>query len=744
MPSIKRRKFLQFLGASTLTTLSLEQLNLLQKGSRYPQVLAQNTPRKLALLIGINTYRDRQRFTLLQGCLTDVELQRQLLTHRFGFNPQNILTLTEERAKYQAILTAFEEHLIKQAQPEDIVVLHFSGYGFQGGDSGGEVCDCLPPTLVPMDSLLQPDGTILEITGQTLWLLIAALKTENVTVVIDVKQPGNIVDEAVSSASTLVEAQQSRPKTRISSLETAYQQQWLERLSLSPTEFQQRWRTGISKGVMIQCLQREIFADERVLGNGYAGTLTYLMTQYLWQQTGKESVRTAIANITRSIVQQSAIAQPPQLIVKPKSGNELRPIYFLEWQTPPAEAVITDVEGERVKVWLGGIEPQSLLAFNQGAILTLVDRFGQEQGLVKLESRQGLVGLGRVLEAKPQAVRVGAFLQERIRVIPRNLTLKIALDASLGENLTHAQSLLQALPYLQVLATPSQDSDYSLGCITTSDRVPSQLASAGSIGLFLPGRVLVPGSFGTSDETIMAAVHRLQPKLKSLLATQVVKLALNSNSSRLNVTARMTQEGGAGGMLAQSVALRGSPQKQGVASAVEFDAAPVLPLAIPVQLHITNHETRDLYCSILVIDATREISVLFPNQWAAAEDVTRVKAGQILLVPDPSKDAFRLVTQEPKGKGEVLIIASSKPLRKTLLSLRAIAQRGGQKGGPVALDAANDSTDVVANLLDDLDASNAQGDSLLFAENGVTATHARIHRLDTTQLAVMSISYEVI
>jgi hypothetical protein len=742
MPCIKRRKFLQFVGASTLATLSLGQVNLQPKGTRYTQALAQTTPRKLALLIGINTYLDRQRLTLLQGCLTDVELQRQLLTHRFGFNPKNILSLTEKHATHQAILTAFEEHLIKQAQPEDIVVFHFSGYGFLERDLDGKVCDYLTPTLVPVDSSLQPDGTILEITGQTLWLLIAALKTENVTAVIDVKLPGSIVDEAVSSASTVVEAQPSRPKSRISTLETAYQQQWLERLGLSPTEFQQQWRTGMAKGVLIRCLQREVFADERVLGNDYTGTLTYLMTQYLWQQTGKESVKTAIANITRSIVQQSAIAQPPQLIAKPNSGNELRPIYFFERQTPPAEAVITQVEGKTVQVWLGGIEPQSLLAFNQGAILTLVDTIGTKQGLVRLESRQGLVGVSKVLEATSKAVRVGAFLQERIRGIPGNLTLRIALDSSLGANLAEAKQALQAIPHLEVLAREQNEIDYSLGCITTSDRVPSQLASVGSIGLFLPGRVLVPGSFGASDETIIAAVRRLQPKLKSLLATRVVKLALNSNSSRLNVTARMTREGSAGGTLAQAVALRGSSQKPAVASAVEFDAAPVLSLAIPVQLHITNNEIRDLYCSILVIDSTREISVLFPNQWAAAEDVTRVKAGQMLLVPDPSKDAFRLVTQEPKGKGEVLIIASSKPLRKTLLSLRAIAQRGGLRGGPVALDGANDSTDLVANLLDDLDVGKAEGDSLLFAENAATAIHTRIYRLDTTQLAVMSIPYE--
>ncbi|HEY9729915.1 MAG TPA: hypothetical protein V6D50_25990, partial [Chroococcales cyanobacterium] len=61
MPSIKRRKFLQFVGASTLTSLGLSQVDIQLYSDRYRQVLARSTPRKLALLVGINTYRDRTR-----------------------------------------------------------------------------------------------------------------------------------------------------------------------------------------------------------------------------------------------------------------------------------------------------------------------------------------------------------------------------------------------------------------------------------------------------------------------------------------------------------------------------------------------------------------------------------------------------------------------------------------------------------------------------------------------------------
>jgi hypothetical protein len=55
---------LQFAG-STLATLGLSQLNI-QQADRYGKVLAQSTPRKLALLVGINEYSDQP----LRGCLT--------------------------------------------------------------------------------------------------------------------------------------------------------------------------------------------------------------------------------------------------------------------------------------------------------------------------------------------------------------------------------------------------------------------------------------------------------------------------------------------------------------------------------------------------------------------------------------------------------------------------------------------------------------------------------------------------
>ena len=67
----------------------------------------------------------------LAGCITDVELQRELLIHRFGFKADDIITLSDRQATREDIETAFIEHLTKQAKPDDVVVFHFSGYGGQ-------------------------------------------------------------------------------------------------------------------------------------------------------------------------------------------------------------------------------------------------------------------------------------------------------------------------------------------------------------------------------------------------------------------------------------------------------------------------------------------------------------------------------------------------------------------------------------------------------------------------------------
>jgi hypothetical protein len=742
MSGIKRRQFLQFAG-STLATLGLSHLDIQQAGNRYARVLAQGTPRKLALLVGINKYQDAP----LQGCVTDVMLQKQLLIHRFGFNPKDILILTDEQATRQGILTAFEEHLIKQAKPNDVVVYHFSGHGSLVADLDfclfkDEKAKCVNGTFVPIDSAAPTNssqgGSVQDIMGHTLFLLMSALQTENVTVVLDSCHSG-----AGTRGNLRIRSRSGGSQLQPIDAERAYQQQWLQKLNLSPEEFKRRLQAGIAKGVVIASTKPEQPAADAPFNDFFAGVFTYLMTQYLWQQPGTESFTRFIPNVARSTTRLSFTQQVPQIECKPGSDYCTRPVYFIEKQTPPAEAVITKVEGNQAELWLGGINHESLAAFDAGAILSAVDAQGQEKGRVQLENRDGLVGKAKLLDSVPP----GALLQERTRSISSNLTLKIGLDSSLGNQATQAKQALASIPRIEALALQQQEVQYIFGRLTDNYKQQLQFSpgskppEVGSFGLFSPALEVIPDSFGANNESITDAINRLRSKFQSLLAAHIIKTALNANSSRLNIVASMRREEDDSQILGIIFTPRGNATPANPSLSGNISK---LPLKTAVQLVVENNETSNLYVTVLVIDPAGAISVVFPNSWATTESATLMKASQTLKIPDPLKDNFRLVTQEPKGFTEVLVLASRKPLNKALQTLRNIAAAQGSttRGGPVSLgtgDQKNASTEVINNLLDDVDNAITGG-----AVKSATPSSSSDRSLDTTQLAALSITFEVI
>jgi len=325
MPHIKRRQFLQF-SASTLATLGLSQF---QQSQRYAKVLAQNTPRKLALLVGINEYPDG--LPRLYGCVNDVKLQQELLIHRFGFNPKDILTLTDQQATRKGILTAFEDHLIKQAKPGDVVVFHFSGHGSQILDADRDSADGLNSTFVPIDSQLPPGfpvsgGSVQDIMGHTLFLLMSALKTDHVTVVLDSCHSGG-----GTRGNLRIRSRDGGPTLQPSQEEVEYQKQWLGRLGLSKQKLIELRRKGVAKGIIIAAAKRDQVASDASFSEFSAGAFTYELTQYLWQQTGDEPVTRAIVNVgrsTRELAWEIGNIQDPLLEVNLSKENTNTPIYF--------------------------------------------------------------------------------------------------------------------------------------------------------------------------------------------------------------------------------------------------------------------------------------------------------------------------------------------------------------------------------------------------------------------------------
>lgn len=739
MPQIKRRQFLQFAG-SAIATWGMSSCDRSSQPRRIPAGSRGISPRKLALLVGINAYPKNSQLPPLQGCITDVELQRNLLIYRFGFNPGDILTLTDSQATRQGILQAFEQHLINQAKPEDVVVFHFSGHGSQVADPDKDHPDGLNSTLVPFDSSRPSKqtqgGVVQDILGHTLFLLMSAIKTENLTVVLDCCHSGG-----GKRGNLLVRSVRGGSQFQPSPEEIAYQQKWLSKLNLTPAEFIQRRRAGIAKGIVITATNREQRAADFPFNGFSAGAFTYLLTQYLWQQPGNEPIVRAMPNIARSTTKVSFTAQIPEFEVKPNSNNEKQSIYWVKQPNPPAEAVITKVAGNDVELWLGGVDSASLAAFDKEAIFALDYSPNRPNAQVQLESREGLVGKGKLLDSTQMAaLQPGALCTEQVRGIPNNLNLKIGLARSLGKDAEQAKTALTALKRIEVLPLQQGELHYIFG-----------RNAEGRLGLFSPGLETIAGSFGAAKETVTDAIKRLQSKLRLLLAARIVKMTLNTASSQLNVTASLSRSGQENDLIAAVLPTRSLNQKSAKAksvtpTSVSSPNSQNLPLNTPVQLQIANNETRDLYISVVVIDPSGEMTIIFPYQWTSAEEAARVGAGQTVMIPNSSEASFELRTQEPKGVTEVLIIASATPQRKALKTLQALALRGSQEIGPVAL---NDPIEVMDSLLDDL----ADGDRSLISDgdrrSGSSVTKLaykpqRVRRVDTTQMAAMSMTFEVI
>lgn len=350
-------------------------------------------------------------------------------------------------------------------------------------------------------------------------------------------------------------------------------------------------------------------------------------------------------------------------------------IYFSPVKTIPAEAVVTDISGAQMNLWLGGIEAQSLEGFNSKSILNIIDAKGEAAGQVQIESRTGLNAKAKLLSAtRVQPVR-GTLLQESIRTIPKNLTLKIGLDDTLLDSaaIVQARAALQTMERIEAV-TGQQETHYVLGFMTRDKYQQLQrrivnLPAVGSIGLFTPTLDgVVTASFGNTGESVNAAVTRLQPQLKSLLAGRIVRYILgNASTSRINVIAKMIVADSKK-VLGQAFTARGIGKNTGASqpnTPVKLSnlGTPKLPVGMKVAFQIQNNETVPLYVNILSIDSSGKMDVIFPLDWSSSEGDALVQAGKQVLIPEEGENNSTLHVSKPQGFSEALIIASTSPLR---------------------------------------------------------------------------------
>ncbi|MFS8923276.1 caspase family protein, partial [Synechococcus sp. B60.1] len=653
---MERRSFLQKL-LLVAAGLGLSPGWLVGQAERYGQALAASS-RKLALLIGINRYPGEG--SPLQGCVTDVELQRELLLYRFGFEPAEILTLTDGAATPSGIQAAFAEHLGGSSQAAETVVVQFSGYGqWRAGSTPGQ----WQPVL-----LLSGSEGMAVMELDSFFRLVEDLGTAQITTLLDCG-----FTHVLPSVRGNLQLR-SRPPAGKGAGSAASDSSEPQRVWPSPP-----------KGLLIAATTPQDLAAEAAWPGFYAGVLTYLLTQYLWESTPATRLLVAFNQVASRRELGLFACQRP--ILEGKETARRIPPYFL---TPPQVAVsgvIQEVKGNRAQVWLGGIPPAALGGLQPGTLLAPLSTASSVPLLIR--SRSGLLAQVQPANGEGQFPPVGTLVREQLRSLSSSLKLLVGLEDNLGRvekvDLTNA---IAGHSWMETANPRERQVDCLLGRITPemaaafqADALPKPLEVNG-YSLFWPGRELLLNSCGPAGEAAAMAVQRLVPRLAHLLAAKRLRATLNAATSPLAVVGELSTR--------SKAPLRGSRLAQGAA------AEPGILRFMrgdPLHLTLRNEGEQDLFGYLLMVDSSGQLHLLAPVPQEDFALPLRLEAkGSLTLPPLPevageSRSAVNpdLLTCHAQGLTELLFVASTRPLSASLEALKAMVRQQGITRSPMLL-----------------------------------------------------------
>ena len=699
---LKRREFLQQAGR-VLAAIGISEALWLRLGDRYLQALAQPTARKLALLVGVDKYPDSP----LHGCVTDVELQRELLIYRFGFAPSDILTLTDAQATRENIETAFVTHLSEQAKPGDAVVFHFSGCGSRVSsiDSPGKMQN----SLVPADDVvpLLENGAVNDILEETLLLLVRSLATENAIAILDTSYtyPG-----FPKNGNFRI---RSRPRPTVgqpSLAELTFAEGLKSRPNLRP-----------AAAVLAAAANSQLAAEQE--WNGFtAGLFTYALTQTLWLATPASSFSVSFSRAAGTVEQMAGLSQQPQIRHDDLTAPLAVDFSSLMLNSAAADGAVTAVEdgGKTVQLWLGGLSP-GVLECCGGSVFAVDSSVRSGDSLrdsyasrLLLRGRTGIAAKAQVLD-KPDRTNgqltAGELVREEIRVLPRNIGLTVALDSGLERiERVDATSAFATVPQVSAVGS-EQPADCRFGRVPETSL--AETVSAGPVlyqgryGLFSLGQMLIPNTQGDGGEAVKVAVQRLTPQLKALLAGKLLRLTANEGSSRLKVRAVLAT-------LAPQA--RAVTQREPVRAATAYRLEPLSAeseksanssiLSVKngsrILYRLYNESERPVYFAVFCSDSAGRLSVFGAEGKDAVGGMSQAIApGENLSVPAAGASGWGV--SGAIGLAENLIIFSESAFDRTMAAMEMQQTRDTL---PVVL---LNPLNVARAVLEDLHAASIPG-----------------------------------
>lgn len=648
----------------------------------YQQTLAQPTNRKLALLVGINRYPHHDN---LAGCLVDVELQRELLIHRFGFNPQDIIVLSDREATRENIETAFVEHLIEQAQPDDVVVFHFSGYGSQIKmplASDNEVSNNsdafrVANSFMPVDGLSSAKTTLFanNILQETLLVLAQSLSTAKCTFVLDTcfnrtsrSKHGSL---KVRSIANLAENASSQELDFLAQLRNN-----LAIKGLKPSK-----RISSLPGVVLSATSTNQVAVEREWDGLSAGLFTQALTQHLWHLTPSSRVQVALTRTAETVEQVMGRQQQPTLNNPDKSAVAY---YLAINDMTNAAGIISKVTNNNIEVKLLGLPANILGCYGVNSCLSLVSSKEDNSPQLQIKSKEGLVSKTQMLSDINIEPKVGQLVRESIRIFPQDLNLNLALDNDLERiERVDATSALSSISSINsVVVGKEQNADCLLGKVPSDSALDSETENVSlSYGLYTAGGNLI-GQTTRLEEAVKIAIDRLQPQFNNLLAAKWLELTNNEFSSRLKANATFSAGDEKQSTSWQRATFSAVNQKLlttkkpifSKPTDLNIDNNQNIPLIIrgtDIQLALSNMDDRQLYAVILATDSDSNISALYtPAKSSSAEEQPyleniKIAAGDELIIPS-RENYWKWKVPDSPGINTLHVVMAIEPFKETL------------------------------------------------------------------------------
>ena len=740
MMKLDRRRFLQGLlmwGASPSTLLGLP---LFPSISGYQSTLAATNSRKLALLVGINQYsplntnntQSNFPYLDLQGCLTDVELQRELLIERYGFQAADILTLTDAQATRENIENAFVEHLVNQAQAGDGVVFHFSGYGSRIKIPSLSASTALSPPSEEMLGFLPSDGLTSEqvrndLMQESLYLLARSLRTDKVTMILDCShsESASSFQGNLRTRSCLIPADGPSPS------EISFQSQ----IGTSTKTVGKKSNANLPGITLLAAKDQQVAVE--FLGNGFsAGLFTYGLTQHLWQMTPPRRVITVLNQVDEAIAPSMGKYQEPQAFLGKNPSSLIYGISspFSQGSEAIIEKILEPASSKLVAVRFTGVSP---LLLEYGVlnscfrVISETNADSSEDILLQVTEQTGRKAKVSLLNAKVTLLGTEP-LQEVIRAIPRHLGLTVALDSQFDRiERVDATSAFSAIAVVTgVINAGEQSADCVLG------------KKKGGYGLFSEGGRLLFSTGKGNIEAIKSIIGKLTPKLEQVLAKKWWDLTANEHSSRLGLRATLAvlQDSKAIAVLTKEA----DRYDFSINSAPSIQSSPIkspetlglvsIASGSRLQYRLENHQDQSLYFVILGIDANGKAIAWYPG-----EQPESISPQQSQMIPAPSS-AMSWRVPSNGGLAQIQVIASLKPFQQFW---EALAENLPNLTSPDAtshpaqiLEIQNPLA-IAQSLLEDLHRNSAVSSTMI---NNTTDYYA----LDMTTWASLNFIYQVI